>query len=263
MSLSTGTDWDPGTYGRFRGLRLRPAVDLLAQVPDLPPGPVVDLGCGAGAVAPALKARFADRPLHGVDTSPTMLAEAEEGGRYDLLARADAAEWRPDAAPALIFSNAALHWLPDHARLFPRLAGLLAPGGVLAIQMPRQQMGDSHRLLREIAARMFPERFDLTGWTPQVAAPANYAEIFAPLGRATIWETEYYQQLAPVDEGHPVRHFTASTAMRPYAERLTEAEQAAYLARYDAELSAAYPLRADGSALFPFRRLFMVLATGD
>lgn len=69
-------DWNPGAYARFRGLRLRPALDLLAQVPELPPGDVVDLGCGDGAVAEALRARFPDRRLVGVDASPAMLRVA-------------------------------------------------------------------------------------------------------------------------------------------------------------------------------------------
>ncbi len=42
-------DWNPETCARFRGLRLRPTIDLLAQVPDLLPGGVADPGRGAGA----------------------------------------------------------------------------------------------------------------------------------------------------------------------------------------------------------------------
>jgi len=56
-----------------------------------------------------------------------------------------------------------------------------------------------------------------------------------------------------------VRRFTESTAMRPFAEKLTEAEQAAYVARYEAELARAYPAEPDGAVLMPFRRLFFVL----
>ncbi len=72
-------DWNPGTYARFRGFRLRPALDLLAQVGDIPEGPVIDLGCGNGAVCAVLAARFGPRIL-GVDSSPAMLAEAKATG---------------------------------------------------------------------------------------------------------------------------------------------------------------------------------------
>lgn len=252
------TDWNPGAYAKFRGLRLRPALDLMAQVGALPEGDVVDLGCGDGAASGALAARFAGRRRIGVDGSPAMLAEARG---YDETVLADIADWRPARPPALIFSNAVLHWLGDHAALLPRLAGFLAPGGVLAVQMPRQYGAPSHRFLRDIAAHMFPDRFDLAGWQAPVAPAAEYWALLAPLGRVTAWETDYVQRLDPVPAGHPVRAFTASTAMRPFVEKLTGPEAATYTAAYDQALAAAYPLLPDGAALMPFRRVFFVLET--
>lgn len=248
-------DWNPAAYAAFRGLRLRPALDLLAQVGDLPPGDVVDLGCGDGAAVAPLRARFPGRRLVGVDSSPAMLAKAG----HDLKIGADIATWQPPAPPALIFSNAALHWLDDHAALLPGLAGCLAPGGVLAVQMPANFAAPSHRLLRDIAGDMFPGRFGFAGYTPPVAPARDYWAMLAALGRLSIWETEYLQALDPVAEGHPVRAFTASTAMRPFLDRLTPAEAAEFTARYDAALAAAYPLGEEGGALFPFRRLFLIL----
>jgi trans-aconitate 2-methyltransferase len=249
-------DWNPETYARFRGLRLRPALDLLANVGDLPEGCVIDLGCGDGAAAGALAARFAGHRLIGVDRSPAMLDRARG---YGDLVQSDIATWQPDAAPALIFSNAALHWLPDHARLLPRLAAMLAPGGVLAVQMPRQFMAPSHRFLRDIAAAMFPDRFEFAHYVPPVAPAVDYHAMLQPLGAVDAWETDYIQRLATTVGQHPVQAFTASTAMRPILEKLTEAETAAFVAAYDAALGAAYPLHADGSVLFPFRRVFFTL----
>ncbi len=254
--MSQTTDWNPGAYARFRGLRLRPALDLLAQVGDLPEGAVVDLGCGDGAAAAALATRFPARPLIGVDASPAMLERAT-GYRAKVLA--DIAVWQPEAPPALIFSNAVLQWLPDHARLLPRLAGLLAPGGVLAVQMPRQYGAPSHRFLRDIAQAQFPDRFDFHGWQAPVMPAADYWQMLAPLGRVTAWESEYVQRLDPVDVGHPVRAFSGSTAMRPFLDKLTGPEAASFCAAYDAALGAAYPLLPDGAALMPFRRVFFVL----
>ncbi|MDP2063686.1 MAG: methyltransferase domain-containing protein [Phaeovulum sp.] len=253
------SDWNPEAYARFRGLRLRPALDLLEQVGRLPKGDVIDLGCGSGAVGPALAARFEDRRIIGIDTSPAMLSEAAATGAYKRCDADDIAIWHPARPPALIFSNAALHWLPDHAALMPRLAALLPPGGVLAVQMPRQHDAPSHRLLRAIAAEMFPDRFDFSLWKPPVMAAPDYARLLAALGRAEVWESEYTQRLAAEASAHPVRIFTQSTAMRPMAEKLGPAEQAAFVARYEAALALAYPAEADGSVFMPFRRLFFVL----
>lgn len=261
MSGPNMFDWNPGTYARFRGLRLRPALDLLARVEDIPPaGPVVDLGCGNGAVGPVLAERYEDRRLLGVDASPAMLAEAGKTGVYDWLTQADIRDWTPDGEkPALIYSNAALHWLDAHEELMPRLAGLLAPGGVLAVQMPGQFEAPSHRLLREIAGEMFPDRFDADSFLPPVAAPEDYARLLAPRGRVDAWETTYVQRLEPAIAEHPVRRFTESTAMRPFLEALTQDEAGDFISAYEAELSAAYPVEDDGTVLFPFRRVFFVL----
>jgi len=261
--MTGNLDWNPAAYARFADLRLRPALDLLGRVGALPAGDVVDLGCGAGSVGPALRDRFTGRTIVGVDASPAMLAEADRSGAYDAIRATDINDWVPEAAPALIFSNAALHWLDGHEGLVARLAALLPEGGVLAVQMPRQYGAPSHRFLRDFAAEMFPDRFDFSGWVPPVDAPVAYHRLLSPLGRADVWETDYVQRLAPVAEGHPVRRFTESTAMRPFAEKLDAAELRAFLARYEAALAAAYPVEADGSVLFPFRRLFFVLTRGS
>lgn len=248
-------DWDPARYGAFRDLRLRPALDLLAQVGELPVGDVVDLGCGDGAVAGALAERFPGRRLVGVDSSAAMLAKA--AGRYDRLVEADIADWQPEEPPALIFSNAALNWVADHARVMPRLAGLLARGGVLAVQMPRQGEAPSHRLLREVAEGMFRGR-EMPPPSPVMPA-GDYAELLLPLGEVRAWTTDYIQMLDPVAQGHPVRAFTESTAMRPYVAGLTPDDTRAFVAAYDAALAKAYPALPDGRVLFPFTRVFFIL----
>lgn len=258
--MTGSPDWNPEAYARFADLRLRPALDLLQRVGALPPsGDIVDLGCGSGAVGHALGHRFPSRQILGVDASPAMLAQAERTGAYGKLVAGDIAAWKPARAPALVFSNAALQWLGDHEALMPRLAGLVAPGGVLAVQMPRQYGAPSHRFLREFAAEMFPDRFDFAGWKAPVATPVEYLRLLSPLGEVDVWETDYVQRLVPVEAGHPVRRFMESTAMRPFAEKLSDAERAAFLARYEAALASAYPVEVDGSVLFPFRRVFFVL----
>jgi trans-aconitate 2-methyltransferase len=249
-------DWDAGTYARFRAERLRPALDLMMQIETPPSGGVFDLGCGDGAAAAGLRARFPKREIAGVDGSPAMLSRAKGYHRTHLCQIED---WRPEGPAAVIFSNAALHWLGDHARLLPRLAGFLEPGGILAVQMPRQFGAPSHRFLRDIAGSMFPDRFDFSLYVPPVGTASDYVRLLRHLGPVSAWETDYLHHLGPTQGEHPVRAFTQSTALRPFADVLTATELSAFLSAYDAALGAAYPPEADGSVMFPFRRVFFTL----
>lgn len=225
----------------------------------LPQGDVIDLGCGSGAVGPPLARKFNGRRLIGVDRSETMLEKARETAAYSELVQADANLWAPRTPPALIFSNALCHWLPDHATLFARLAGALVQGGVLAVQMPRQFLAPSHQALRDVAQALYADRFDFTDWQSPVAASQTYAEMLSPLGEVSVWQTDYIQCLEPVKTGHPVRHFTQSTTLRPFADKLTEAELETFIAAYEIALIRDYPPQDDGSVLFPFKRLFFTL----
>ncbi len=254
---SAKSDWNPKAYARFRDQRLRPALDLLNAVGQMGAGDVVDLGCGNGAMAEALRARAGGRNVTGVDASPAMLEKARAAG-YDALQQADIADWHPHRAPGLIYSNAALHWVGGHEALMPRLARMLGKGGTLAVQMPHQNKAPSHRVWLSLAEELYPGRAEKMG-TPGVMAPVKYEELLAPLGQFRLWETDYYQRLTAEPGSHPVRRFTESTYARPVLAALDEAERADLIRRYEEVMHTAYPVRADGTVLFPFRRMFFTL----
>ncbi len=250
------TDWNPAAYAAFRSLRLRPALDLLAQVPDLPPGDVVDLGCGDGAAAAALAARFPGRRLVGVDASPAMLDKA---GGYASKVRADIAAWQPEGPPALIFSNAALHWLPDHATLFPRLVLALAPGERWPCRCPRTSGNP-----RIAFCAIWRKRCSPTGLTtPGISRPPPLRLSISTFCRR--WVRCPFGKPRTTSIWPPRRRATPSAPSRPqprcgpFLDRMSPEEAVRFTARYDDALAQAYPLREDGSALFPFRRLFLTL----
>ena len=249
--------WDPAKYLEFADLRLRPARDLLARVHLDAPGVVYDLGCGAGNVTRLLARRWPAARITGVDGSAAMLAMA--AGAVPALAwvEADLRTWAPPEPADLIFSNAALHWLPEHARLFPRLVGHLRGGGVLAVQMPRNHGAPSHTEMRAAAqAGAWRDRLGgLIAGRP-VAPPESYYDLLAPhVAALEVWETEYLQVL---EGAHPVVEWTKGSALRPLLEALEEPDRSAFLADYIARVDRAYPRRPDGRTLFPFRRLFLV-----
>ncbi|WP_397543591.1 methyltransferase domain-containing protein [Roseovarius salis] len=237
---------------------MRPGLDLLNSVSQMGTGEVYDLGCGNGAMGDALRARAGGREIIGVDASPAMLEKARQTHAYGKLQQVDIRDWYPAGKPGLIFSNAVLHWVGDHEKLMPRLASLLGKGGTLAVQMPHQNKAPSHRVWLSLAQELFPGRVGKMG-TPGVMAPVCYEELLAGKGQFRLWETEYYQRLVAEGNSHPVRRFTESTYARPVLQALDEAEKGELIRRYEEVMRTAYPVRSDGSVLFPFRRLFFTL----
>lgn len=248
-------DWDPPTYQRYRAQRDRPALDLLLQIPrDLEPAEIWDLGCGTGEQAAVLAARHPDAVVHGLDSSESMLAVARKRPAAVDWRLGDIGAFAPEHPVDLIFTNAALQWLPDHAALFPRLAAALTPGGVLACQMPIAHQGRFRALLSETAADpRWSER--LVGVERVSILPeADYYDLLAPTCEVDIWSTRYLHVLEGEDA---VLEWTRGTSLRPYLERLGD-QAGAFEAAYAARLRAEYPRRQDGTTLMAFARLFIV-----
>lgn len=253
-------DWNPSLYTRFEDERTRPAAELLARVPLAAPRGAVDLGCGPGNSTALIARRYPEAALLGVDTSEAMLASARLRLPGVAFAAGDAAVWTPERAPDLIYANAALQWVPDHASLLPRLFGLLAPGGVLAVQMPDNLDEPSHRLMREVAAD--------GPWSAGIGDPAvagrvgrmlpvgRYYDLLAPAAAGLdLWHTTYQH---PMADAGAIVDWLSATGLRPFVEPLPPDLKAGFLAAYARAIDGAYPARADGRRLLAFPRLFIV-----
>ncbi len=258
-----GTRWDPGQYLKFSDLRLRPALELLDRIPLASPAVVYDLGCGTGQVTHLLAERWPSATVHGLDHSKEMLEHAMAGSGTVRWIEADVRDWKPDVPPDLIYSNAALHWVEAHRELFPRLVGLLKPGGCLAVQMPLSWDAPSHRLMRDTLANGGPdgralgtEQLRRTVARNWVEDPDVYDDLLAGCTtRLDLWTTEYVHVLEGDD---PVLDWVKGSGLRPILNGLDDREREVFLAEYARRLRATYPAKADGRTLYPFRRLFMV-----
>lgn len=258
-------DWDPALYLRFAEERTRPATELLARVPLRQARRVVDLGCGPGNSTELLVRRFPQAQVLGVDHSPAMLERARQRLPQATFVQADIASWAASAdapAPDLIYANAALQWVANHGSLLPRLLGRLAPGGVLAVQMPDNLQEPSHSLMRELAQTPPYDRFlgaAVAARAPLLSAAAYY-DLFAAPCAATqsvdLWHTVYRHRMA---SAAAIVEWFRATGLKPFVEGLPAPLQAQFLADYEQRIDEAYPVRADGQRLLAFPRLFFVI----
>jgi trans-aconitate 2-methyltransferase len=247
--------WNPGQYAKFRDERRQPFLDLLALVEPSAAPRLVDLGCGTGELTRLAHERLAARETIGVDSSAAMLekAVAHAGGGVSFR-QGDLATFS-EGAFDVVLSNAALHWVPDHERLLPRLAARVAPGGQLAIQAPANDHHPSHAVAREIAREPDMARA-LGGFVREtpVLEPEAYARILFRLGfpRQRVRLEVYAHRLASRDE---VVEWVRGTTLTDYERRLDPALWPAFLERYRAKLLAR--LEDERPFLYTYRRLFL------
>jgi trans-aconitate 2-methyltransferase len=250
--------WNPQQYLKFAQPRLRPALDLVARIGATRPKVIYDLGCGAGNITRLLAERWPQARIVGVDDSAAMLAQAAQSSSTIEWVLENLATWQPEAPADVIFSNAALHWLPQHRALFPTLAAMLASGGTLAVQMPRNFLAPSHTAIHDtVRAGPWCSRLEALLVPPPVAEPQLYYSVLQEHAAALdIWETEYLHVLTGKDA---VKEWTKGTWLKQFLDRLEEPERSAFEADYAQRVAAAYPPLANGETLFPFRRLFILM----
>ena len=220
--------WDPARYERFKADRARPFLDLLALVRPRPAMRAVDLGCGTGEWTRRLHDHLRARDTLGIDRNAEMLARsaafAAPGLRFERRSVEAFAE-APGGTFDLLFSNAALHWVADHPRLFARLAAALAPGGQLAVQMPLSHDDVAHATARELAGEPpFREQLASPDAYPRPLAPDEYGSLLRDLGF--------------VETRVDVRDYVSALASR---EDLVEWYRGSFLTAYEERLGPQYP----------------------
>ncbi|MFY9549928.1 MAG: methyltransferase domain-containing protein [Thermoanaerobaculia bacterium] len=248
--------WDPEAYARFAAERRRPFDDLLALVAPIPGGRAVDLGCGTGEWTRALHEKTSAEETLGIDSSEAMLGKAAAyaggGVRFE---RSDIAHFAPKQPFDLVFSNAALHWLPDHPALLTRLTAAVKPGGQLAFQVPDNFEHPSHRAAAEVAGQE-PFRTALCGTSHprSVRAPESYASLLDQLGYAeqTVRLQIYGTRL---ESRKGIVAWVEGSLLSDYRGRLPAALYAEFVKRYRATLFRMIP--DERPYFFTYRRILV------
>ena len=186
--------WDPQLYLIFDRERTQPAIDLAASRVQLAyPRRIIDLGCGPGNSTAVLRTHWPNAEVTGLDSDAAMIATARDSNASVTWLQQDASSWHADGEYDLVFSNALLQWLPDHAGVIGRWFASVAPGGALAVQIPSHLNSAVHRHILEVACD--PRWHEHTGKASHAinsAEPQFYYDLlcaFTP--RVDLWITEY------------------------------------------------------------------------
>jgi trans-aconitate 2-methyltransferase len=250
--------WDVDLYLQFGNERTQPAVDLISRVTVSHPQRVIDLGCGPGNSTEMLRRRWPNATITGLDSSPEMIAEARKRYADQAWILADAGAWAASEPYDLVFSNAALHWIPNHDELVCHLLAQVAPGGALAFQIPNHIHSPLHQAILQIAAEPhWRQQMQTAKSALTIERPSFYFDALAQSAvKIDIWETDYYHIL---EDAPAIVHWIRSTGLRPFLEALdTEDQRQHFLKALTERVVDAYPPQKNGKVLFPFRRLFVV-----
>ena len=248
--------WDSGQYLKFERERTLPCRDLVARIELKSPHLIVDLGCGPGNSTAVLAERWPQAKVTGVDSSAEMLKAARSSSVNAEWLLADIRDWKPARPVDLLFSNAALQWVPGQESEVPRLIGLVSPGGAFAFQIPAGA-GEWTKALREVAeSREWRDRLEEKVLDLHTHELDFYYGLLAPRSISVdLWETCYIHVLPSAEA---VVEWTQGTALRPVLQRLSAEERLRFLGDYTSAIRRAYPPQRDGRVLFPFLRRFVV-----
>lgn len=252
-------DWNPNLYLKFEKERTQPVKDLISRIDKDQPLRIIDIGCGPGNSTRELQNKWPSAQITGLDSSPNMIEKAKKdlpdiewivgdaGGDLSYLGKFD-----------IVFSNAAIQWIPNHERLLNKLFSMLKDEGVLAIQIPNvNEMVINvavENTAKDVKWQGYLNAFDENMFYDM---PEFYYDTMSNLTKEIyLWETFYYHVMSSHEE---IINWYKSTGMKPFLDKLpTEVLKKEFENDVLNKIKKGYKIQRDGKVLFPFRRIFFI-----
>lgn len=245
--MAPAQEWNAASYEKSYGYVWQAASDLVDVLAPQPGERVLDLGCGTGH----LTAKIAERgaTVVGLDADTAMIEEARRrfpGARFE---QGDALAWRTPQSFDAIFSNAALHWMPDADAVAETMTQALKPGGRLVAEFGGR--GNIQHVACAItdALKKHGLPADLPWYFPGIA---EYGAVLERHGLELV-SAALFDRPTPLQDGLSdwLRMFGASVV-----RRLPESERGAFLE--EVEKAARPALFRNGRWIADYRRLRVV-----
>ncbi len=249
------SDWNSNQYMKFAKERTQPSKDLISRLDEINPKRVLDLGCGPGNSTIALKNRFKDAEIIGVDASENMLEKAKSehpqirfekcflpNGLNDIDGKFD-----------LIFSNACIHWIPEQRELLSECAKKLNENGTLAVQIPFIQDAPFYKILYKLVDEKWTKLNKIKNFHNLM--PEEYYDLLGELGfDFDIWQTTYYHT---VSSHMGVIEWYKGSGLRPYLDSLeSEVEKKEFISDLLGIIKNTYPTQKNGNIILKMPRVF-------
>jgi trans-aconitate 2-methyltransferase len=252
------TDWNPELYLKFDKERNQPSIDLVTRINCTNPASIIDIGCGPGNSTQVLARRWPDAQILGIDNSPAMIEKAKKDFPNQQWSLADAGRDEIAGQYDIVFSNATIQWIPDHAELLNKFYHLLNDKGCLAVQVPQFWDMPLGKAIAKIAKNSRWEK-STAGATAQFTIHNSsfyYDRLSMLYHGIELWETKYFHIM---DSHFSILEMIRSTGLRPYLDRLeSEEDKKEYERLVLTEIENDYPRQQNGKVLFPFKRLFFI-----
>ncbi len=251
-------DWNPDLYLKFGKERIQPSIDLVERIVCENPKNIIDIGCGPGNSTQILVNRWPDSNIIGADKSAAMIKKASEDYPDQKWILFDASRDNIDNKFDIVFSNAAIQWIPDHRNLIRRFADLLINNGILAIQLPlfldmpigKSITGIAKQDRWSNVTRGVDDLFEINNPSYYYDQLSQYFKLI------DVWVTDYFHIM---DSHLSILDMMRSTGLKPYKERINETEyREGFEKQVFESIKRDYPLQSNGKVLFPFKRLFFI-----
>ncbi|MBF0620227.1 MAG: methyltransferase domain-containing protein [Candidatus Omnitrophica bacterium] len=251
-------DWNPHQYLKFEQERTQPAIDLVARIEVETSSKIIDIGCGPGNSTNVLLGRWPGASIVGIDKSQTMIERAKQDYPKQDWRLLDMRELDIPERYDVVFSNAAIQWVPDQSQLLGTLVGLLADNGCLAVQIPSYQKMLLANVIERVALRKpWDTLTDGLNHMPTFHDPGFFYDVLtSQVQEITMWETDYIHIM---DSQIDIFEMIKSTGLKPFLDTIhDETDKKRFEAEVLTEIKIAYPAQPNGKVLFPFKRLFFI-----
>lgn len=253
------SDWKPDLYLTFEKERTQPAIDLVARIDHKDPKRMIDIGCGPGNSTAVLKNRWPEAEIVGIDNSKAMIQQAEKNDSGIKWICMDASGDLSELGKFdIVFSNAAIQWIPDQHALLRNLFGILNSGGIMAVQVPNtSEMPVYVELQKLVKKPKWEGQFSSLSSMHSVHEAGYFYDILCGITKdVELWVTDYHHIMGSHND---IVKWYSGTGLRPYLDCFTDEDtKNEFLKDFENVIKDRYPPQKDNRILFPFTRIFFI-----